>query len=353
MLDKVLFVDDEENILHSLKRMCHQENIDAYFFNNAAEALTQIKNGKFSVIITDMRMPEMNGVEFLKEVQIIDPDPIRIVLSGYGDIATAIKAINEGNVFKYLEKPIETSELINTIYAAASLYRDKKTQQEKLLRLGQFLCKVVHDIRSPLQGIKGSAEMLYEFCDDETAREFCEIIIDQSVQLNKLSSQLIHTHKDNRSHAKPEKFYLNDFLKKWTTLWRSSVSSRTIDIKVNTTEDYRIDIPANEISRVLNNLISNSLDIDKVSHIRVTISNNENGFLKITFLDNGGGIADNIQCKIFESYFTQGKAHGTGLGLATVKEIVEKYGGKIMVKNTDWEFGRGAEFSLALPFISP
>jgi response regulator RpfG family c-di-GMP phosphodiesterase len=103
--NKVLFVDDEENILNSIKRGVLYEDYTVIFAESGEKALEIMKDNEISVIVSDMKMPNMNGLDLLKQVKEISPDTIRIVLSGYNDIAQVLATINNLGVFKYISKP--------------------------------------------------------------------------------------------------------------------------------------------------------------------------------------------------------------------------------------------------------
>lgn len=122
--EKILLVDDDENLLSGLKRQFYR----VFSFDTAVggyNALLKIKDSPqpYSVIISDMRMPEMNGVEFLKKVKAVSPDSVRIMLTGNADMETAIEAVNKGNIFRFLSKPIEPQSLKITIIAAIRQYK--------------------------------------------------------------------------------------------------------------------------------------------------------------------------------------------------------------------------------------
>jgi two-component system, NtrC family, response regulator HupR/HoxA len=101
----VLFVDDEKNILASIRRGLRDESYPKLFAGSGDEALKIMENEAIAVLVTDMRMPGMNGLELLKIVQEMYPDVVRIILTGYSQISTLISAINSGQVFRYLTKP--------------------------------------------------------------------------------------------------------------------------------------------------------------------------------------------------------------------------------------------------------
>jgi two-component system response regulator HupR/HoxA len=106
----VLFVDDEEQILRSLKRGLFDETYLCLFANSAKDALKMLKENEVHVIVTDMRMPEMGGLELLKIVKVEYPQIVRVVLSGYTQISTLLTAINQAEIYKYITKPWKLEE---------------------------------------------------------------------------------------------------------------------------------------------------------------------------------------------------------------------------------------------------
>lgn len=132
---KVLYVDDEVNNLNSFKAT-YRRDYKVYTANSGPEALQIIKEIQFPVIITDQRMPEMTGVEFLVEVLKISPDSIRILLTGYSDINAVIDAVNKGQIYYYVNKPWDEQQLriiINNAYEIFALREKNKILMEKLM----------------------------------------------------------------------------------------------------------------------------------------------------------------------------------------------------------------------------
>ena len=111
----VLFVDDEENILHALKRSLRNSEFSCMFSGNGREALELIAKNDIQVIVTDEQMPEMGGIELLQQVKELHPDIIRIILSGYTDSDRLIRSINEGEIYRFISKPWEENELVDVI----------------------------------------------------------------------------------------------------------------------------------------------------------------------------------------------------------------------------------------------
>ena len=112
MNDKfVLCVDDEVNILNSLKRLLRKEDYTVLTATSGPEGLSLLEKQPVQVVISDQRMPEMTGTEFLKKVKERYPNTIRVILSGYAEAPALLGAINEGEVFRFLTKPWNDEEL--------------------------------------------------------------------------------------------------------------------------------------------------------------------------------------------------------------------------------------------------
>jgi FixJ family two-component response regulator len=130
MTDKVLFVDDEKDVLSGYQRLLHKD-----FAVTTAQSgqlgLTALKElGPYAVVISDMRMPGMSGAEFLSQVRQKAPETVRMLLTGHADLDSAIEAVNEGNIFRYLTKPCEKDALVRAIKTGMAQYRSATVERE-------------------------------------------------------------------------------------------------------------------------------------------------------------------------------------------------------------------------------
>jgi FixJ family two-component response regulator len=148
MADRVLFVDDEPAVLEGYKRTLYPDfSID--IADGAASAFAAMeKDGAYSVVVSDMRMPIMNGAEFLGKLRERFPDTVRILLTGYTDLDAAIQAINQGNIFRFLTKPCDTEVLATTITAGIELYRLITAERELLEKTLMGSIKALTDVLS-------------------------------------------------------------------------------------------------------------------------------------------------------------------------------------------------------------
>ncbi|MEW5949310.1 MAG: HD domain-containing phosphohydrolase [Thermodesulfobacteriota bacterium] len=125
----ILLVDDEENILSSLQRLLRRENYNVITDTSPAKALETLKHEPVSLIISDQRMPEMDGTEFLERAREIQPEAARIMLTGYADISAAMAAINQGQVYRFITKPWNDLDLKTTIKQAIDFYNLRQENQ--------------------------------------------------------------------------------------------------------------------------------------------------------------------------------------------------------------------------------
>ncbi|QDU10800.1 response regulator [Gimesia aquarii] len=145
----ILCVDDEINVLRSLKRLLRNEDYQLITANSGTEGLAVLAEQQVSVVISDQRMPEMTGTEFLSQVKEKYPECVRVVLSGYADAATILDSINKGAIYRFLTKPWNDEEIRITIRQCLrqhelleenrNLTQEIKLQNAELSKLNQRL----------------------------------------------------------------------------------------------------------------------------------------------------------------------------------------------------------------------
>lgn len=165
----VLFVDDEANILASLKRLVRKQDYDALFASSGPEALELMKSHQVDLVVSDMKMPHMTGAQLLAKVVEHYPDTYRIILSGYADLASTIDAVNEGKIHRFMQKPWQNDLLVEAIDEGLEMVRLKRQnenyrlqiagQNKKLKQLNEsleekvtFRTKQIHVALKKLQG---------------------------------------------------------------------------------------------------------------------------------------------------------------------------------------------------------
>jgi two-component system probable response regulator PhcQ len=135
---KIMAVDDERNVLDGLLRTFRLQNQwQVETFDDPLEALERAKTSRFDLFLSDYKMPAMNGVEFLSEIKSLQPDSMRLILSGQADLDSIIRAINEAGIYRFITKPVQKYELIATITLALQYYetvRENKRLADQVRR---------------------------------------------------------------------------------------------------------------------------------------------------------------------------------------------------------------------------
>jgi putative two-component system response regulator len=139
----LLFVDDEKNVLSALERAFMDSGMSVKTAADAFEAIDILRNSRISVIVSDNMMPGMTGIEFLRRAKEISPDTVRIMMTAYADVRSAIDAINKGEVYRFVTKPWDEEELREIIGNAARKYRVvqslRDADEARLLSLAQTI----------------------------------------------------------------------------------------------------------------------------------------------------------------------------------------------------------------------
>ena len=156
---RILFVDDDPLALEGLSRSVYRE-FKADLAEGPEAGLEKVKNdGPYIVVISDMRMPVMDGAEFLSRVRTLAPDSIRVMLTGYADTEAAMRAVNEGRIFRFLNKPVTAEDLTLTLRACVAQYdlmlREKELLEKTLAGAIRVLSEVLH-LANPVAFNKGA-----------------------------------------------------------------------------------------------------------------------------------------------------------------------------------------------------
>nr|WP_321512895.1 HD domain-containing phosphohydrolase [uncultured Pseudodesulfovibrio sp.] len=155
MLARVLLVDDEPNVLSALRRQL-RDLYEIEVETDPATALLSIDKKKpFAAVVSDFKMPKMNGIEFLNEFKKLSPDTTRVMLTGYADLDNAIRAVNDGNVFRFLTKPCDTDTLLKNVKEAVKqheLITAKKVLLERTLKGSVELLSEITTLVNPEAG---------------------------------------------------------------------------------------------------------------------------------------------------------------------------------------------------------
>ena len=353
---RILYVDDEENNLIAF-RAYFRKDYEVYTAISAAEAFRLLDSIEMQIIISDQRMPEMAGTDFLEKTIAIYPEAIRLLITGQSDIDTVIEAINRGQITKYIQKPWEWETFRIILEHCSDLYRGRKELKNKneLLQktndeLNLFIYSASHDLRSPLMSILGIVQLAKLENEVKMNGEHIQLIEDNIIKLDLYIKNVIDYYRNSRSME------INDSID-FTTIIEETVDSlkhgsKDVNFETNIVQSHEFKGDSFRIRIVLGNLISNAIKYHNptapTNKIRIEVNSDRKNAI-ITIADNGIGILQEHLKKIFDMFFRTyhpNNTQGTGIGLFIVKEALEKIGGTIEVESTPLV---GTTFKIILP----
>ena len=150
----LLFIDDEENVLKSLKRIFEDDDYHIFTASGGEEALDILKTGRISLLVCDNRMPKMDGITFFQKAISLAPEAVRIMLTGFADVDTVMSSINKGEVYRYIAKPWKDDELKAIIRDGLEHYdliEENKYLTDLTLKQNQELKKYNKDLENKVE----------------------------------------------------------------------------------------------------------------------------------------------------------------------------------------------------------
>jgi signal transduction histidine kinase len=376
---QILVLDDEENILNSIKRIFIDEPFEIVTTTQMNEALELLQKHPIKLVMSDQRMPQASGVEFLTKVLETRPDATRILFTGYSDLATIEDAINKAHIFRFIPKPWNVEDLKITVLQGIrqfdlvvenrKLFEEMKIKNQDLEEATRkwkelfeiqkdFTSTVSHELRTPLASIKTAIDLIIKRAVGEISSDQAEVLgraqrnvdrlkrlIDDILDLNKMEAGKLQMN-----------FKVGDIhgaIQEVVEAQKNVAQSRGLYLKTELDEHIPpVFFDNDRIIQVLNNLLNNAIKFTKEGGITVKTQNKASeNHVVVSIIDTGEGIAEENFSKLFQKFQQIESAEnneegGTGLGLAICKEIVIRHGGKIWVES---KVGQGTTFSFVLP----
>jgi two-component system NtrC family sensor kinase len=367
---KLLIVDDEVAFLRSTARIFEKRGYEVDVAASGEEALSKLGGQTFDVVVLDVKMPGIDGMETLKIIKDQHPDMEVILLTGHASTRNGVDGIKFG-AFDYLAKPLEIEHLIRKVMQAhekKTRRREKQREKEyrrqmeqnmsateRLASLGTLATGVAHEINNPLAIIRESAGWMDMVLDQaENARHPAaadlknalvkiQTAVDRATRITHQLLGFVRTPS-----MVPVETDLKELAEEAIDLICRTVSGDSIEFAIHAgTGSTVLRSDPHRLRQVLINLVNNAVyAVSPAGSISVSIDPGETDIL-LSVSDNGVGISEEHLEKIFEPFFsTKPQTQGTGLGLFVTRGIVERLGGRIDVASRP---GQGARFSVRLP----
>jgi signal transduction histidine kinase len=364
----ILYVEDDKDILDGYSRAINRYAKELYLASNGLEALEIYKEKNIDIIITDIRMPKMDGLAMLEEIDKLNPNQKVIITSAYSDSESFLKAISlhvDGYILKPVDKYLLKEKIIKfsreiALEKEMKIKNKQLLQKEKLASMGEMITNIAHHWRQPLSLIStvaGGLQVEKELgvLSDEKFTKGLDQIISKVEELSKTIDdfRLFMGNEDNI-------FLFNIFntINKVLNIQKQAISNEELNIVLNIDKSLQINNYENSFIQSLVAIITNAMeafdtqdDMDKYLFIDLFKKGED---IKLILKDNAGGIDEEMLPKLFEAYTTTKHQYvGTGLGLYTTYGIItQKMGSIIEAYNEEYEYNskkyKGAKFIITL-----
>lgn len=401
----ILIVDDEPGPRESL-RMVLQEDYHVTCVADGTQALQVVKTHPVDLVTLDLRLPGLEGTDLLREIKAVDPNIEVIVVTGCGDLHSAIESIHHG-VFDYLTKPFNIAEIkmavakslerrrlnlelarffgemerqeagggaqaaaaarlsqagsLQEALEAARGLRQQMVRTERLSTVGLMTAGFIHEINNPLASVVALAELALTRLRQQGAAspQLTEVelslqkIIRETKRISRLAAKMLGLARETPQNGAGEAD-LALLVDEAVELVRPQASRKGVKIQWRRPDTPPPPLPcdADQLKQVFLNLLINAVQATpqggKVG-VGLELLEPPQGprLAEVRVTDTGGGIAPENLARIYEPFFTtKGEGEGTGLGLYLCRQIVERCGGTIEAGNAP---GGGAAFSVRLP----
>ena len=370
----ILVIDDEKDILDV---MCLTLSDKGYQVTTAPDGTTGLDTCRKTpprIVITDIRMPGMNGLEVLEAVKKLDPDIEVIVCTAFGEMDLAIQAL-QLDASDFITKPISDHALHLSLERAKQRYTSRKKlqdytkflerqaadqaqilHQDKMMSLGRLAASVVHEINNPLSGILNYIRLMSKILGKHPLKEekinkfkqYLELVESETERCSQIVSNLLAFSRKSPPAMGPVR--IQELLQKCTSLSQHKLALQNITLTVDIQPNFpAIQGDANQLQQCIINLVFNAIDaMPEGGNLRIDSQYHaDKSHAVITITDTGVGIPEDNLPHIFEPFFTTKKeGYGVGLGLSTVYGIVDHHNGRIDVKSRP---GQGTTFIIELP----
>jgi signal transduction histidine kinase len=352
MENKILCVDDETDNLDALERLLRKHYIflKAKSGKEALQILDQ--NPDVAVIISDQRMPEMTGVELLEQSINTHTETTRLLLTGYTDIESVIEAVNKGNIFRYITKPWDPTDLINTVKHAADKYNLTQEIKSKNRELSQaldelrsldiakskFMILINHELKTPLTVILNYLELAKEQTQDPMLLNFINKSNLSALRLKDIIEDVLLIMREETDQLKVEKeiLSLEQVIKDCFASLSIEAEKKQIILEVQAANEKTY---GNKkfYEKIVKELFKNAIQHGTANtKILVTLSQ-EGQNLNCSIENQGPPVNQDIIDKIHQPFKLpeniMNHSKGLGLGLSIIETLLKVHNSHLMVEN--------------------
>lgn len=373
----ILVIDDESNICEGIKRALQPQGFVVDSAASGQAGLQKIQGGGFGLVLLDVMMPDISGIDLIPAIHQIDPDIICIIITGYATVELAIRAIKQG-AYHFLTKPFSVDELTlavnqgiehqrlslesQRLQAAEAEARRLANEKKRLEELDKakklFFRLMTHELQAPLSAIQSYLQlMLEEYLTPEQHQEALQKCILRLEEEKKLIGDLMELGRLQAIGPAPDlaPVQLDETLQEVAGELASQAGKKNLRVTVEIQEQLPAVNGSPKLFKSLwENLLGNAIKYTLPGGTVTASLRLENDQVVGQVRDTGIGIPAEEQGRLFSEFFRARNARalglrGTGLGLVIVKQIVDGAGGSLRVESQE---GQGSTFSFYLPPVA-
>jgi two-component system sensor histidine kinase/response regulator len=365
---RLLIVDDEDALMTALCKTLELEGYSTTGFTSARKALEYLPGHEFDLLLTDLMMPEMDGIALLRSAQQIDRDLAGVVMTGHGTIDTAVKSLQSG-AMDYVLKPFRLDNLLPILTRALTLRRlqieNRQLQQriEQRTRdleasnadLESFSYSVSHDLRAPLRAIEGFCDIFMKQYGRQVPPDGLDMLVNVSAgtaRMHRLIDDLLHLARFSRQPLETHTVKMTDLARRVAANVAHQWRERTVQVQIDALPDCRGD--GSLLEHVFTNLLSNAFKFTaQRDPAHVEVGAFSTAVEQVYFIrDNGVGFDMKYAERLFGAFqrlHSQAEFPGTGIGLSIVHRIIRRHGGRAWAES---QLQQGATLYFSLPLVA-
>jgi signal transduction histidine kinase len=355
---KVFVIDDDPLVTESLGRALHLETpYDVEVFQSGPAALRAVAESPPDLVISDFKMPSMDGLDVLRAIREAAPDAILILLTGYSDKDSAIRAINEVGIYQYIEKPWDLHDLLFKIKAGLErkeLLRllkqtsDRLVATERIAGVGRVASGIAHELANQLALVGYAEAIKVRAAGNPEIVELCDVLIAALRRLAAMVDEIKDFARGSSDAIPLEPADVASVVEEALAILKydPDVSARRVVADVRARPLARLH--RGKFGQVLLNLLRNAVQATPPRG-RISVElDRVDGEARLVVEDEGTGMAPDILARLGEPFFTT-RPDGTGLGIGIARRIIEDHGGSLTFESQP---GKGTRVTVVIPGIS-